>query len=65
MKECKRLVGLEVEEAKRDTPRAYLIDLLHKTAFKGSPLGRCPLLTAGKPFFIGFTVAFREQSSGI
>lgn len=45
LKECKRLIAHETEEAKRDTPRQWLLDLVHKTAFKGSPLGHssyCP-----------------------
>jgi predicted Zn-dependent peptidase len=39
LKEVKRLLELETKEAKRDTPFEYLQDVLHKTAFKGSPLG--------------------------
>mmetsp|Transcript_124748 Transcript_124748/g.216280 ORF Transcript_124748/g.216280 Transcript_124748/m.216280 type:complete len:373 (-) Transcript_124748:98-1216(-) len=40
VKEVHRLIGLETTEAKRDTPFVYLMDVLHKTAFKGSPLGQ-------------------------
>lgn len=45
MKEAKRLLGLESEELKRSNPRQYTLNLLHTTAFKGSPLGQsnlCP-----------------------
>jgi len=45
LKECKRLIELENGEVKRDSPRLWVLDLLHKSAFKGSPLGHslyCP-----------------------
>mmetsp|Transcript_14484 Transcript_14484/g.26214 ORF Transcript_14484/g.26214 Transcript_14484/m.26214 type:complete len:471 (+) Transcript_14484:35-1447(+) len=45
VKEVRRLVGLETTEAKRDTPLTYVLDLMHKTAFKGTPLSHtsyCP-----------------------
>lgn len=37
--ECRRLITLENTELKRDTPFVYLQDVLHKAAFRGSPLG--------------------------
>lgn len=45
IKESKRLIKLENEEVRREQPYTYLMDVLHKTAFKGSPLGHslyCP-----------------------
>eukprot|EP00667_Euglena_gracilis_P012312 EG_transcript_12637 len=46
VKEVKRLVELESKETKRDSPFAYLQDILHKTAFKGSPLGHTSFVPA-------------------
>ena len=46
VKEVKRLLGEENKETKRDAPFRYLLDVLHKTAFKGSPLGS-PLPACG------------------
>jgi predicted Zn-dependent peptidase len=45
LKEAKRLIHLENDELKRDTPRDYVLNQLHGVAFKGSPLGQtiaCP-----------------------
>ena len=46
IKEVRRLIALETTEGKRDSPFVYLMDVLHKTAFKGSPLGQTSVIPA-------------------